>query len=74
MIKLLILKNEQFKFNDILIDIRVLRKLLISNNLKVAINVIDNNKSLVTSSNDLFASNICNSVSNIINLSLKINP
>lgn len=49
MIKLLILKNEQFKFNDILIDIQILRKLLISNNLKVAINAIDNNKFFLTS-------------------------
>ncbi len=49
MIKILVLKNEQFKFNDILIDIQVLRKLLVSNNLKVAINVMDNNKFFLTS-------------------------
>lgn len=48
MIKLLVLKNEQFKFSDILIDIHILKKLLISNNLKVAINVIDNNKFFLT--------------------------
>ena len=48
MIKILVLKNEQFKFNDILIDIQVLRKLLVSNNLKVAINVIDDNRFFLT--------------------------
>ena len=48
MVKLLILKDEQFKFTDILIDIHILRKLLISNNLKVAINVIDDNRFFLT--------------------------
>lgn len=48
MVKLLILKDEQFKFNDILIDIYILRKLLISNNLKVTINVIDDNRFFLT--------------------------
>lgn len=49
MVKLLILKDEQFKFNDILIDIHILRKLLVSNNLKVAINIMDDNRFFLTS-------------------------